>query len=222
MVIASVATLIALHRGEAVSLTLTHRGRVRLSELKQALRSGREREPLGILWDVRHWETDLEIALLDASPSSPVSVAYLDMNGLKQLNDTKGHAAGDEGLRAYFRSVLSAVGDDGLVYRLAGDEVLAVLPAVDAVNAVRAMERASRRLMSERFESLPDLKLSISAGLVCVTEAGAMPVTVRDAADKCQYRAKEESRKHSPRPSVIALENIPELTIIHVSTDLIS
>jgi len=44
---------------QQVNLKLTHRGRVRLSELKQALRAGREREPFGILWDVRHWEQDL-------------------------------------------------------------------------------------------------------------------------------------------------------------------
>jgi len=35
-------------------LRLTHLGRVRISELKQALRAGREREPFGVLWDVRH------------------------------------------------------------------------------------------------------------------------------------------------------------------------
>jgi hypothetical protein len=45
--------------GEEVHLELTHSGRVRLSELKQALRSGRSREPHGILWDGRHLEQDL-------------------------------------------------------------------------------------------------------------------------------------------------------------------
>ena len=65
------------------ALKLTHKGRVRLSELKQALRSGRERDPFGILWDVRHWEQDLQIAIVDAREGSPLALAYLDMNGLK-------------------------------------------------------------------------------------------------------------------------------------------
>jgi hypothetical protein len=69
-------------------LRLTHPGRVRLSELKQALRAGREREPFGILWDVRHWEQDLQVAILDARGGSPLALAYLDMNGLKLVNDT--------------------------------------------------------------------------------------------------------------------------------------
>jgi hypothetical protein len=58
---------------------------VRCSELKQALRSGREREEFGILCDARHWEQDLQNAILDASYHSPLAVASLDMNGLKAV-----------------------------------------------------------------------------------------------------------------------------------------
>jgi hypothetical protein len=61
-VIARTTALERLHRGENNSFRITHHGRVRLSELKQALRSGREREPFGILWDVRHWRQDLQVA----------------------------------------------------------------------------------------------------------------------------------------------------------------
>ena len=48
-----VETLCRVLEGSSVTLRLTHRGRVRLSELKQAVRSGREREPFGISWVVR-------------------------------------------------------------------------------------------------------------------------------------------------------------------------
>ncbi|MAG94063.1 MAG: hypothetical protein CMJ48_09970 [Planctomycetaceae bacterium] len=61
----------------AVELKLTHFGRIRLSELKQALRSGREREPFGILWDTRHWEQDLQVATLEASEKTPLAFAFL-------------------------------------------------------------------------------------------------------------------------------------------------
>ena len=117
------------------TLFMTHRRRVRLSELVQALRSGREREPFGILWDGRHATVDLEIMLLDASAQSPVSIVYMDMNGLKQLNDTHGHDAGNRGLRAYFEAVSAALADVGQAYRLGGDEVLALLPGRDRAAA---------------------------------------------------------------------------------------
>ncbi len=86
-------------------LRLTHLGRVRISELKQALRAGREREPFGILWDVRHWEQDVQLAILETREESPLAIAYLDMNGLKQVNDDYGHDAGDLALKTYLMSV---------------------------------------------------------------------------------------------------------------------
>jgi hypothetical protein len=49
-------------------LRLTHLGRIRLSELKQDLRARRERDSFGILWDVRHWEQDVQIAILYTYP----------------------------------------------------------------------------------------------------------------------------------------------------------
>lgn len=52
--------------GQSVHLELTHKGRVRLSELKHALRAGKIREPFGILWDRRRLDTDLQVAILDA------------------------------------------------------------------------------------------------------------------------------------------------------------
>ena len=95
MVIAKVQALGRLFESGTSTLFMTHRGRVRLSELKQALRSRSEHEPFGILWDGRHATVDLEIMLLDASAQSPISIVYMDMNGLKQLNDTHGHDAGN-------------------------------------------------------------------------------------------------------------------------------
>jgi hypothetical protein len=106
MVNATRLRLLSRHLGEQpVRLELTHKGRVRLSELKQGLRSGREREPFGILWDARHWEQDLQIAILDATDQTPLTVAYCDMNGLKQINDSHGHDAGDLALKTYFQAL---------------------------------------------------------------------------------------------------------------------
>jgi diguanylate cyclase (GGDEF)-like protein len=194
---------------------LTHLGRVRRSELKQVLRSGREREPLGILWDVRHWENDLQIALIDASLQSPVSVGYMDMNGLKTLNDRDGHDAGDRGLRAYFHAVSSVLGDAGQAYRLAGDEVMAVLPGCDVASAAKRLQVACRRLMQDSENEAIHSPLSISVGIVCESSPTARPRDVRATADTLQRRAKGDSRKEdSSRPSVIAIEGVDETIVI--------
>ncbi len=198
-------------------LRLTHRGRVRLSELKQALRAGRDREPFGILWDVRHWELDLQIALLEAREESPLVLAYLDMNGLKQVNERHLHDGGDDALKAYFHAVASVLGDRGQAYRLSGgaDEVLVMLPNHDEQAAVQIVRLACTKLMNERlWPDDPNLLFSIAVGVITCTDPVASPGKLRAAADKEQKRAKQRSKKTTPRPSVIAIKGKEDMIVI--------
>jgi diguanylate cyclase (GGDEF)-like protein len=209
-------------RRPPAGLRLTHAGRVRLSELKQALRTGREREPFGILWDVRHWQQDVQIAILDSREGAPLALAYLDMNGLKQVNDTYGHDAGDLALRAYFQAVASVLGDRGQAYRHSGggDEMLVVLPNHDAEAAVRLLRLACTKLMGERLEPTgAGSLLSISVGVTTTSDPSASPTELRSVADKVQYRAKVRSREATPRPSVIAIDGRTDMIVIEHSAD---
>jgi len=198
-------------------LRLTHLGRVRLSELKQALRAGREREPFGILWDVRHWQQDLQIAILDAREGSPLAAAYLDLNGLRQVNEVHGHDAGDLALKAYLQAVASTLGDRGQAYRLSGgaDEVLVVLPNHDTQAAVQLLQLLCRTLMSERLEEIGEkVILSVAVGVITSNDPWASPTELRSAADKVQDRAKKRSREITPRPSVIAIDGQEDMIVI--------
>lgn len=188
-----------------IRLELTHKGRVRLSELRQAFRTGKDREPFGILWDGRHLETDLQIAILDAGESTPLSVSFLDMNGLKQINDTLGHEAGSQALRAYFHAVAMALADKAEAYRVGGDEVIALLPSHTMEKAKSRLRKACSMLMKEEIgNKLPHVSLSVSVGLVTTTDPKAKHTELRDRADKAMYRAKDETKKTTPRPSAIA------------------
>jgi len=153
---------------------------------------------------------------LEARQESPLAVAYLDMNGLKEFNDTHGHDAGDVALKTYLQAIASVVGDRGQGFRLGGDEVLVVLPGHDAPAAVRLIELASRKLMSERLEPMGVKSLlSISAGVITSVDPSASPEKLRSAADKVQYRAKQRSKETSPRPSVIAINDRDEMVVIN-------
>lgn len=224
VVSAKVRAIFDLYSGRPpAGLRLTHQGRLRLSELRQRLRSGRQREPFGILWDTRHWEQDVQIAVLDAFEESPLSLAYLDMNGLKVINDRHGHDAGDLALKAYFQTVVSALGDRGEAYRLGdkADEVLAVLPNCKLDRAVQLMRVACTRLMEERlWPTDPEALLSIAAGVTSTTDPMASPRKLRAAADVLQKTAKERSKATTPRPSVIAVGDEPDLIVIsHTDAD---
>jgi diguanylate cyclase (GGDEF)-like protein len=216
--LAKIKAICDLHENKPPGgLRLTHFGRVRLSELKQALRTGREREPFGILWDVRHWERDVQIAILEAGEESPLALAYMDMNGLKDINDTHGHDTGDLALKAYFQAVNSVLPDKGQAYRLSGgaDEVLVALPNHNEEAAVKFVRLACTKLMTERLR-LDDRQalLSIAAGVITTTDPTSSPASLRSTADEEQKRAKLRSREIYPRPSVIAISGKEKLIVI--------
>ncbi|MEU9646539.1 sensor domain-containing diguanylate cyclase [Streptomyces sp. NPDC048188] len=120
-----------------------------------------------------------------------VSLVVCDLNGLKRVNDTHGHAVGDR-LLERFGSVLSLCGamvPGALAARLGGDEfcLLAVGPSADAV--VKAAEELCRRAA----------ELALGDGVACGVASTEDPVgPVRSArrlfrlADAAQYRAKAE------------------------------
>ena len=100
---------------------------------------------------------------LEASEQTPVAVAYLDLNGLKAINDTRGHDAGDVVLKAYFQDASSALADRGDGYCLGGDEVGLILPRCSREEAVKTICHACLLLQirvrnSQTFQSRLDLQ----------------------------------------------------------------
>lgn len=191
----------------AVELHISHKGRVRLSELEQQLKTGRDRDPTGLCLAKRHLLIDLAIVVLSVDKDSPLSVVFLDMNGLKAINDTHGHRAGDEAIRAYLEAVVVAFGEHGEAYRgEGGDEVVVVLPNTTDARAGKLLETFARQLGKDVLV-LGDTsaRLTASCGSAGTTDPNEDAAVLLERADKAQYRAKDEARKHAPRKSTIAL-----------------
>ncbi|MFG3152720.1 diguanylate cyclase domain-containing protein [Streptomyces sp. NPDC048219] len=143
-----------------------------------------------------------------------VSLVVCDLNGLKRVNDTHGHAAGDR-LLERFGSVLSLCGamlPGALAARLGGDEfcLLAVGPPADAV--VKAAEELCRRAA----------ELELGDGVACGIASTEDPVgPVRSArrlfrlADAAQYRAKAE---RAGRPVVAGREG-PDDPVVRLADE---
>jgi diguanylate cyclase (GGDEF)-like protein/PAS domain S-box-containing protein len=82
-----------------------------------------------------------EIDRLQNSRRQPVSILVMDMNGLKEINDSQGHAAGDEQLRVAAREISKAFRLDDIVARIGGDEFVILLPETDTTTTIRIVER---------------------------------------------------------------------------------
>ncbi|MDI3290137.1 diguanylate cyclase [Polyangium sp. 15x6] len=200
-------SMLKVIRRVPLTLKITHKGRVRLSELQQQLRTGRGRDPTELCVAMRHMETELAIALLSASNETPLSVAYLDMNGLKAINDKHRHAGGNRAIKAYLEAVIATFGERGEAYRGEGsDEVVVILPNVDDAAAAKLLDNFARQLAKDPLVlDGEELILTASCGSACTTDPNLDAKTIGDLADKAQYRAKYESKKHDPRVSAIAV-----------------
>ncbi|MGH9029759.1 MAG: GGDEF domain-containing protein, partial [Acidimicrobiales bacterium] len=87
---------------------------------------------------------DLAHAVSSAARSGlDLALAAVDLDGLKRINDTKGHAAGDDALKALVARLHSALREADTLYRTGGDEFVVVAPFTDAAGAASMLERAS-------------------------------------------------------------------------------
>ncbi|WP_375745370.1 GGDEF domain-containing protein [Corallococcus interemptor] len=192
--------------GETVSLEMGHLGRLQLARLQDELRTTRLHEPFDILYDGRYVERDLAIAIMNIQTESPVSVAYLDMNGLKAFNEDGDHATGDEAIKAFFHVIEKAVSDVGDAYRKGGDEVVIIMPATPLDQAQKRMRAALAALSGETVKVKGEPRyLSSSCGLVVVKDVKAHASEMIHKADLVQKLAKDQSKTEpGRRRSVLA------------------
>ncbi|HXW39199.1 MAG TPA: GGDEF domain-containing protein, partial [Acidimicrobiales bacterium] len=74
-----------------------------------------------------------------------VTVVVVDLDGLKQVNDTSGHAAGDAALVSLVHGLYETLRDEDMLFRIGGDEFAVVLP----FTSVEAAEGLMRRVVGE-------------------------------------------------------------------------
>jgi diguanylate cyclase (GGDEF)-like protein len=122
----------------------------------------------------------------------PLVVAYVDVDGLKTVNDTRGHAAGDRVLCELVRALRGQLRQHDLIVRVGGDEFVCVLPGGTIPMVSERFAAVSAELMT-----LPE-RLSISVGLAQPegNETAADLVLRADAALLHERAQREESRHH--------------------------
>ena len=154
---------------------------------------------------------DLQVeARLEAADRkhSCVSVVVLDLDRLKEINDTYGHEAGDLALRSVAAALRSAVRQDDLSARFAGDEFVVVLSDCDAEQEERRVRELQTAVGAHPFEPRPGVRisLSISAGPARFPDDGRTFEELLGVADERMYRDKagrrsRSSHRHAAEPT---------------------
>jgi diguanylate cyclase (GGDEF)-like protein len=123
--------------------------------------------------------------------ATPVSVVYFDLNGLKLINDSYGHAAGDAALMHVSRVLVESVRTSDVVGRLGGDEFGVILVQTDQETAVRKAAQLSGAISSRPlFWQGHEIPLSAAYGTHSFSGSETASEAI-DAADKAMYERKK-------------------------------
>ena len=122
----------------------------------------------------------------------PFTVAYLDVDNFKELNDAHGHATGDSVLRAVARTITGSIRGIDLVGRLGGDEFAILLPETDDAAAQAVVTRVRRDLRAVAEQNY--WPVTFSVGVVTWTTPPRTVDTMIKQADAAMYEVKNSGK----------------------------
>jgi two-component system, cell cycle response regulator len=169
----------------------------------ELLESNRRLELLSItdgltrLYNHRHFQDEMVRAFDEALRyQRPLSLAIIDIDFFKKVNDTYGHAAGDDVLKTVARLFSDSVRSTDLAARYGGEEFAVMMPETDLGDATTFAEKIRTLIESTPIDTQAGtVKVTVSIGLSSVpTTILNTPKEMIVAADKALYRAKRGGR----------------------------
>lgn len=160
----------------------------------------------GLLNHRAFYEGSAHLLALCRRARRPVTLAYLDLDNFKLVNDTQGHLAGDELLRTVGQALHSTLRSSDLTARLGGDEFAVFLPELSPVEAGQALQR----LHDAVSQVLRTSSLAVTVSIGAITEMAAPDdvETMVQRADTVMYEAKRAGKNR------IRLEVDPETVTV--------
>jgi diguanylate cyclase (GGDEF)-like protein len=153
-------------------------------------------DPLTHLANKRAMETQLPDLLDKASLSAPVYVLALDLDGFKAVNDTYGHGAGDEVLKAVATRMKATIRADDLAVRVGGDEFAIICTTSPSRLAIEGLALRLKRKLSDPYglSTGHRVRISASIGIACAPYDSIGEKPLLRAADMALYDAKRSGR----------------------------
>lgn len=149
------------------------------------------------VYNRRYLDVHLDQMMRNANDArKPLSVAFCDIDHFKRLNDTYGHAAGDEVLVEFANRMRRSLRHFDMIARIGGEEFVVVMPDTGIDVALKVAERLRSRMEDDPFTvtAAGELPVTISIG-VAVSDPGEVSgLDLLRRADEAMYRAKQAGR----------------------------
>ena len=149
----------------------------------------------------RRFDAALDEALQSArNKRTPLALLILDIDDLKQINDTHGHTMGAFCIEQVGRLLADVLGPRGTATRFGGDEFVAFVPGCALEAATQLAEDLRARVVAHDFSrDQKTVTPSVSAGVAAFPDAGDTRKALFEAADRALYRAKARGKNRVAR-----------------------
>jgi two-component system, cell cycle response regulator len=150
----------------------------------------------------RQYDATFEItADRAASTGTSLAVMVMDMDGLKQVNDTHGHEMGGYAIVEVSNIMRAVLGDHGTLCRFGGDEFVGCFPGLTRARATELAELLRKRVATHNFvRDGVRVEPTLSIGVATYPDDTDNPAQLFAAADRALYRAKRAGRNRVATP----------------------
>lgn len=172
------------------------RSSLRIHRLVRMLSERAQLDGLTALWNRSHFDERLSQLVSSAERSNrPLSLALLDLDHFKSINDNYGHPAGDAALQGAAEIINNSARNSDVPCRYGGEEFAIILPETTPEQAKILCERIREAISARDWPAHPDRRITVSIGIAGAEGSTGLPPDQWVAhADATLYKAKEGGR----------------------------
>jgi len=201
-----------------VFLTLTHF----ISVLREANEREKERARTDYVTGIANSRCFYEQAEMELQKARryrhPLTIAYMDIDNFKEVNDQKGHATGDRVLKGVSETIRRHIRSVDLLARIGGDEFVMLFPETGPEEAPIVVKRVRSELM--KVAQAQGWPITFSVGVLSCREVPESLQKMVSAADRLMYQAKSSGKNTvcyeifpAPKPAAPPLPPEPSLSL---------